>query len=139
VGIQIDPPGPAVGAAPTSLSAFASVTGPAAGAVLASIAVPAGTYQVAADAYLSGTVAAVDGDNVQVQSDPVTVGVFVNGGTLLMPAQAAAASLAPNPVKVVLAAKGTIQVVAIALATATAVYHVTLRVLAAQSFGGLGL
>src|SRR5215472_10757265 len=109
-----------------SLFNFGAVTGPAAGAAIVSIPnVPAGFYHVEVSAYLSGTLAAADTDNIRLQT-PAVGGGQQNDPALPLEQVANA----PIPLleigRIQLPATGTVSVNAIGAGTGTAVYHVLL-------------
>jgi hypothetical protein len=61
-----------------SLAASGAATSPGATTVIATLAAPpAGLYQVGARAYVSGTVAAADGDNVELMAGAAVLGVVL--------------------------------------------------------------
>lgn len=106
-----------------TIEAFASVTGPGAGATLATAVVAgAGYYRVDVTSYTSGTSSATDSDNValNVPGDPAYV----------VPSQQATAanSGAEHTWFVTMEAAGNITLTAIGAGGAAAVYHVALKV-----------
>lgn len=125
-------PGPAY-------SNYAAAAAPAAGAAIVSLAVPAGTYEVAIEAYYTGTVAAADNDNIELQSDPVTAATFVNQGIYLLPGLAAAANAVAPTRRIIVTAQSTIKVIAVGAATASSVYHVAVRALEVATLSGYQL
>lgn len=75
MGIDIQPPGPAVTPVPAgSISSYGTITAPAGSGTIASIgSLPAGTYNVTVSYYLSGTVTAADTDNFKIVANSSTV------------------------------------------------------------------
>ncbi len=113
----------------TTQAVTANVTSPALGATLASIAIPAGLagteFEVVASVYFEGTVTtALDGDNVAIQSDPVTAGTFATAEVL---SAVGVVSLDPVPLRCNLVAQATIKLIAVAAGTASSIYHVHLE------------
>lgn len=103
------------GAVDNSLSAEATVTGPAAGATIASLVLPAGTWSISwTVGFGSGAVAAADTNNMQLTGPASAL-------TAVIPA--VANTEVPQPPVVLTTAGVTVAVKAIALGTATAVYE----------------
>lgn len=75
MGIDIQPPGPAVTPVPAgSVSGYGTVTAPAASGTIALVgSLPAGTYNVTVLYYLSGTVTAADTDNFKLVANSISV------------------------------------------------------------------
>jgi|SRR5215472_188868 len=109
-----------------SLFAFGAVTGPAGGAAIVTIPnVPAGVYHVEVSAYLSGTVAAADTDNLRLQV-PSTAGGQQNSSQLPLVEVANTPTPLEEIGRVQIGANGSVSVNAIGAGTGTAVYHVLL-------------
>jgi hypothetical protein len=113
----------------TTQAVTANVTSPGLGATLASITIPTGLagteFECVASVYFEGTVTtALDGDNVALQSDPVTAGTFVTAEVLSAPG---VVSLDPVPLRCNLVAQATIKLIAVAAATSGGIYHVHLE------------
>ena len=118
MGVQIQPPGPAVSPVPVaSLFNYGSVTDPGALATIASISSPgAGTYSVTAYPEVSGTTAAADEDNMQLVVDGTVK------STIPVPSNVTTGGQG-QPVTAVVQTTGTsIAVRSVAAGTSTAVY-----------------
>jgi len=109
-----------------SLVAFGSATGPGSGAAIATIPnVPPGFYHIEVVAYLSGTVAAADTDNIRLQV-PSAAGGQQNGPQLDLIEVANVATPLQEIGRVQIAGLGSVSVNAIGAGTGTAIYHVLL-------------
>lgn len=109
-----------------SLANGAKTAAPAAGAALATITTPpAGYYQVDIWAGLSGTVAAVDASNFQLQKNSTVVAVLAVSGN---GTGASASNTANGPYQFFVNLDGatTLTVNATATSTASSVYHCTM-------------
>lgn len=111
-----------------SLFAFGTATGPAGGGAIVSIPnVPPGLYHAEVAAYLSGTVAAADTDNIRLQVPKADgSGGQQNGPTLPLIGVVNVTPPLEEIGRVQVAALGTVSVNAVGAATGTAVYHVLL-------------
>lgn len=109
----------------TSVSAGAKVAAPGLGVAVATIAagsLPAGYYEIVVNVGVSGTLAAVDGTNMELKV----------GGTSVMVMANSAINTTANPIagpyvfRTLLTGSQNLTVNAIAAATASSVYHATI-------------
>lgn len=115
-----------------SQTGYGSVTGPAAGGVIAQLpALPPGLYDVAWQAYQSGTLAAAEVDNMQLAN--FGVGSLGRG---LFPGVANQGPIPQLTQRVQTTAGEVVCVEAVALATGTAVYHAQIMATPAGGLGG---
>lgn len=122
MGIDIQPPGPAVTPVPAgSVSNYGAVTAPAANATIAGIfSLPDGTYNVTVSYYLSGTVTAADTDNFKLVANSLTV------AHLPCPASAASGEQVLQFSATVVVASGYISLLALTAGGVAAVYTATI-------------
>ena len=122
MGIDIQPPGPAVTPVPAgSISGYGTITAPAAGGTVAAIvSTPVGTYNVTVLYYLSGTVTAADTDNFKLVANSVTV------AHLPCPANAASGDQVLQFSMTIVKATTTIALQALAAGSVAAVYTATI-------------
>lgn len=122
MGIDIQPPGPAVTPVPAgSVSSYGTITAPAASGTIAGIgSLPDGTYNVTVSYYLSGTVTAADTDNFKLVANSLTV------AHLPCPASAASGEQVLQFSMTVVLASANITLQALAAGGVAAVYTATI-------------
>lgn len=102
------------------------VTGPTLGATIATVTVGQGAYATAFGGYLSGSgFLPADADNMALQSDPTTQGVFVTAQVLLLPP---ALNVPVVIYHLPIYAISVIKLIAIGAGTGTVIYHASLAV-----------
>jgi hypothetical protein len=119
MGIEVSPPGPADPITPAASAVVTgTVTSATAGQIIATTAVlPAGIYAVSLITELNGTIGGGDQDNMELLVGASVVAVLVFGNIT-------STNFQYPPINVTVPAGGsTISVVAVALATASAVYR----------------